>query len=101
MTATAEQSHDLESRTPELRVLVLKGVGRGPVFCEFASDLHELNSPVPTLENPQKTGKSEAPTQAQMQKVVDTANDIIAKDLPCFRLTMPRKDAEEIYASAM
>lgn len=36
-----------------------------------------------------------------MQKVVDTVNDVVAKDLACFRLAMPRKDAEETYASAM
>eukprot|EP00752_Nemacystus_decipiens_P005636 g5100.t1 len=48
-----------------------------------------------------KTGRPEAPTAAQMQKVVDTVNDVISKDQPCFRLTMPRKDAEETYASAM
>ena len=52
-------------------------------------------------ETQQKTGRAEAPTAAQMQKVVDTVNDVIAKDQACFRLTMPRKDAEDTYASAM
>lgn len=49
----------------------------------------------------QKTGKAEAPTAAQMQKVVDVVNETIAKDQACFRLTMPRKDAEGTYGSAM
>ncbi|CAM9346942.1 unnamed protein product, partial [Ectocarpus fasciculatus] len=48
-----------------------------------------------------KTGKAEAPTAAQMQKVVDVVNETIAKDQACFRLTMPRKDAEGTYGSAM
>ncbi|CBN78295.1 Tryptophan--tRNA ligase [Ectocarpus siliculosus] len=48
-----------------------------------------------------KTGKAEAPTAAQMQKVVDVVNEAIAKDQACFRLTMPRKDAESTYGSAM
>lgn len=50
---------------------------------------------------PQKTGRAEAPTGAQMQKVVDFVNDTIAKDLPCFRFTMARKDAEATYGPAM
>lgn len=49
----------------------------------------------------QKTGKAEAPTPAQMQKVVDVVNETIAKDQACFRFTMPRSDAEGTFGSAM
>eukprot|EP00904_Undaria_pinnatifida_P013005 jgi/Undpi1/8835/HiC_scaffold_25.g11297.m1 len=48
-----------------------------------------------------KTGRAEAPTAAQMQKVVDVVSDAIAKDLPCGRFSMERGEAETTYASAM
>ncbi|CAM9659199.1 unnamed protein product [Ascophyllum nodosum] len=48
-----------------------------------------------------KTGRAEAPTAAQMQKVVDVVNESIAKDLRCYRLSMARGEAEKAYGSAM
>lgn len=46
------------------------------------------------------TGRT-TPTAAQTQAVMDHANELIAKDLPCCRFSMLRSEAESTYGTAM
>ncbi|CAM9562173.1 unnamed protein product [Chrysoparadoxa australica] len=47
------------------------------------------------------TKQSEAPSAEQIQKVQALANQLIQKDLPCYRFSMPRDAAEAAYGDAM
>eukprot|EP01041_Mallomonas_annulata_P012353 gene12353-25990_t len=47
------------------------------------------------------TGSSDEPTDADIAKVCDAANQKVKEDVPCFSFTMTRTDAEQSYGGCM